>query len=116
MVAYNFQARFASAVERGEKRQTIRLQGSRRHARPGEAVQLYTGMRTKDCRRLREAVCDLSTSCAIREEGVTLGNHPCVDVDDFARADGFADFEAMKAWFREMHGLPFVGRLIRWTI
>ena len=114
MVAYNFQARFAEAVERGEKRQTIRKPRRSGHAKPGDAVQLYTLMRTRDCRKLGDAVCEVSTYCAIRDDSITLGNHPRVDLDDFARADGFASFEDMKAWFRETHGLPFVGQLIRW--
>ena len=114
MVAYNFQARFAEAVERGEKRQTIRKPRRSGHAKPGDAVQLYTLMRTRDCRKLGDAVCEVSTYCAIREDSITLGNHPRVDLDEFARADGFASFEDMKTWFRETHGLPFVGQLIRW--
>lgn len=115
MVAYNFQARFADAVERGKKRQTIRRKRANGHARPGDAVQLYTGMRTRACRKLADAVCEVSTYCAIREEGVTLGNHPRVDLDDFARADGFDGFDDMKSWFRERYGLPFIGHLVRWS-
>lgn len=114
MVAYNFQAQFAPAVESGQKRRTIRAEGKRKHAQAGDALQLYTGMRQPGCRLLARSVCTVSTYCAIREDGVTLGNHPREDVDDFARADGFRDFEHMKAWFREAHGLPFIGRLIEW--
>ncbi|OWU77625.1 ASCH domain-containing protein [Marinibacterium profundimaris] len=114
MVAYNFQAQFAPDVESGRKRQTIRRDGKRRHARPGEAVQLYTGMRTKGCRQLGTGICTTSTYCAIREDGITLGNHPKVNIAEFARADGFRDFDHMKQWFRETHGLPFTGRLIAW--
>jgi hypothetical protein len=115
MVAYNFQAQFATAVESGEKRQTIRAEGKRRHAREGDLIQLYTGMRTKACRMLGEAVCSKSTYCAIYEDRITTGNYPNTDFDEFARADGFRDFEHMKEWFRETHGLPFVGRLIQWV-
>ena len=50
MVAYNFQKQFADAVERGEKRQTIRApRRDGRHAKVGDKLQLYTGMRTKQC-------------------------------------------------------------------
>lgn len=52
MVAYNFQARFVAAIEAGEKAITIRTIGRRRHARIGERLQLYTGQRTKACRKL----------------------------------------------------------------
>lgn len=117
MVAYNFQARFADAVQSGVKRQTIRAPRTTRHAKAGEPIQLYTGLRTKQTRKLvtPDPVCELSTYCAIREDGITLGNHPVVNIDDFARADGFKDFEDMKAWFREAHGLPFIGQLIKWN-
>lgn len=116
MVAYNFQARFADAVQRGEKRQTIRSPRKNGHAKPGDAVQLYTGMRTLSCRKLGDATCEISTYCAIREDGITLGNYPKVDLDDFARADGFSDFENMKQWFRETYGLPFIGHLVCWRL
>lgn len=51
MVAYSFQKMFAPQVEGLTKRQTVRA-NRKRHARPGEAVQLYTAMRTKYCRKL----------------------------------------------------------------
>lgn len=54
MVAYNFKEQFAPLVSSGIKRQTIRANGDRRHAAPGESVQLYTGQRTKECRKLVE--------------------------------------------------------------
>jgi hypothetical protein len=51
MVAYSFAPVFASQVEELTKRQTVRGE-RRRHARVGESVQLYTGMRTRSCRKL----------------------------------------------------------------
>ncbi len=115
MVAYNFKPRFADAVERGEKRQTIRREGKRVHAKPGDKVQLYTGMRTKNCRKLGEAVCTYSGYVGLRETGLTLGSLPHITADQFARLDGFAHFDDMLDWFRDTHGLPFIGRLIQWT-
>jgi hypothetical protein len=57
MVAYSFNRRFVPAIESGIKSQTIRAP-RRRHARPGEWLQLYTGMRTKSCRLIRaDVVC-----------------------------------------------------------
>ena len=102
MVAYNFQTQFAPDVEAGRKRQTIRSDGKRRHAQPGEMVQLYTG------------VCTASDGCEIREDAVLVGDIAPRDLDGFARADGFRDFDHMKQWFRDTHGLPFTGRLIAW--
>ncbi|MBY6243877.1 ASCH domain-containing protein [Methylosinus sp. Sm6] len=57
MVAYSFQKRFAEPIVERRKRQTIR--GNRkRHARLGEPMQLYVGMRTKHCRKIiHDPVC-----------------------------------------------------------
>ena len=58
MPALNFKKQFADKVERGEKRQTIRaLRADGRNPQPGQTLFLYTGMRTKSCRKLGEAVC-----------------------------------------------------------
>lgn len=52
MVAYSFHPRFVDAILGGTKRQTIRMH-RRRHARPGEEMQLYAGMRTRHCRLVK---------------------------------------------------------------
>lgn len=51
MVAYSFKAYFAPQIIDFSKRHTIRGD-RRRHAHVGEPVQLYTGMRTKHCRKI----------------------------------------------------------------
>lgn len=118
MVAYNFKLQFADDVESGVKRQTIRANGKRRHARQGEALQLYTGMRTTSCRKLRDAVC--VDACPIRiEENAVWTIHrslPQADLDAFAKRDGFPDWPAMRDFFAKAHGLPFSGTLIRWLV
>jgi hypothetical protein len=120
MVAYNFQKQFAPAVETGEKRQTIRPEGKRRHARKGDKLQLYVGMRTKGCRKLRDAVCH--DACAIRIERNAIWTfgpqeyHTQPALDEWAKADGFEDWPAMRDWFDRTHGLPFSGVLIRWLV
>jgi hypothetical protein len=115
MVAYSFQARFADAVARGEKVQTIRAPRRSRHARPGERVQLFTAMRTKACRRLGEGVCEVAAPVAMTPDGVAVAGEP-VDVETFARADGFSSWREMRDWFEAVHGLPFTGHLIRWRL
>ena len=50
MVAYSFNSRFEVAIREGWKTQTIRA-GRKRHARPGEMLQLFCGMRTAHCRK-----------------------------------------------------------------
>lgn len=120
MPAYNFQKQFAPLVESGEKRQTIRVFGKRRHARPGESLQLYTGMRTKACRKLvdPDPVCTFAAVVyicrGIGYPAVLIAGHETPDPDAFARADGFDDFCAMLDWFGKWDGLPFDGVLIKW--
>ncbi|MEO1187797.1 MAG: hypothetical protein AAFW60_01895 [Pseudomonadota bacterium] len=130
MVAYNFQKQFAPLVETGQKRQTIRALRKTRHAKAGEPVQLYTGMRTKGCRKLidPDPLCSSNTHIEITESDIigangiklprieSLGDERDFVLDKFAELDGFKDFENMKAWFRKAHGLPFVGRLIKWEL
>lgn len=120
MVAYNFQGRFAEAVERGEKRQTIRAEGKRRHARIGDHLQLYTGQRTKSCRKLRETVCHDICGILICEDKV-FTFHPQEiflgdDLERLAHADGFSCWREMRDWFAQVHGLPFRGVMIRWLV
>ena len=115
MVAINFSAQFAGPVERGEKLQTIRQKA---RCKPGDALQLYTGMRTKACRKLREAVCS-----AVMPVSITRGT---LEVDGsvlmsdtaaaFARADGFRDYGEMWQWFVDRYDAQrFTGYVIRWA-
>lgn len=118
MVAYNFQAQFAPDVEAGQKRQTIRANGKRKHAQKGDKLQLYTGMRTKSCRKLRDAVCYDSCQILIEADKVWTF-HPQelhTDLDGFAKLDGFSSWKAMREWFEKNHGLPFRGTMIRWLV
>lgn len=53
MGLYNFQERFVAAILAREKRHTIR--GLRAHPdEPGDTMHLYTGLRTKKSRLLRD--------------------------------------------------------------
>lgn len=120
MPAYNFQAQFASLVESGAKRQTIRATGKRRHARLGEAVQLYTGMRTRFCRKLIEPdpICLQVQAIELLEfNGIALmliNGELAQDAEALAVADGFCTFLDFINFFRRVHSLPFHGVLIRW--
>jgi hypothetical protein len=141
MVAYSFQKRFIPPITIGlglpirpedqddraatmltPKRQTIRAVGLRRHARPGETLQLFTGMRTKQCRLIGEATCSSvepviiwvdSRAIAIERGKLMLGR---AAMTEFARNDGFANPEDMAQFWRTEHkGIAkFEGFLIRW--
>lgn len=116
MVAINFSSRFASLVESGVKRQTIRRTA---RCKVGDRLQIYTGQRTADCRKLinPDPVCTYVGYVHLRPDGINVGvpdNHPR-NIDDFARADGFRDYADMHAWFAETYGSSFfVGSIIRW--
>jgi len=116
VVALNFQPQFADDVAAGRKTQTIRRSA---RARAGQGLQLYTGMRTKSCRKLAEAVCIDCGYVGLTERGVSLGDasrYPR-DMDDFARADGFEDYAAMWKWFSERYETnSFTGYIIRWRL
>ena len=116
MVAINFSLEFAPAVEAGIKTQTIR---ERARAKPGDLLQLYTGQRTKDCRKLvnPDPVCVDVTYIGLTARGITLGDKSRFpsNIDDIARLDGFSDYAAMWKWFSERYETAsFAGYVIRW--
>jgi hypothetical protein len=120
MVAYSFQKRFAEPILAGTKAQTIRAD-RKRHARPGEEVQLYIGMRTKHCRLLGRSTCvavepimlDFRGSGVIKIGGTVLFSDS--RMQEFARSDGFKSWEAMKGFWADVHDVDvFEGILIRW--
>jgi hypothetical protein len=121
MVAYSFQRRFAEPIIAGTKGGTIRAD-RRRHARPGEELQLYVGMRTKQCRLITRETCiavdpisldlfywQVSWSCTQRWIKRTT------DLDALAVFDGFQSFAEMQDfWLRTHHATVFRGWHIRW--
>lgn len=112
MVAYNFQPEFISPILLGTKVSTIRPDGKRRHARAGEEVQLYVGMRTPDCALLLRARCLRSLPIEIhadhvRADGQCKANPVYYEI--LARNEGFSSFGNLQAWFDRRYGLPAVG-------
>lgn len=120
MVAYSFRPQFVDPILSGVKCQTIRAD-RRRHTRPGEEVQIYTGMRTKHCRLIGRATClwvhriviDLTQGMINIDDGHTISNP---DPERFAVLDGFSSWEEMREFWRCTHGpfAGFQGVLIRW--
>jgi hypothetical protein len=130
MVAYSFAPQFINAIRSGTKCQTIRPIGKRRHARTGEPVQLYTGMRTATCSKIVETdpICTGSHKIEIEivqakpttqniahEITEILIDGQAVDESDIAWADGFDDVAEMAQWFGNQYGVgTFVGVMITW--
>lgn len=139
MVAYSFRKQFVTPIRLGlgdpkalelfptpemgfkPKRQTIRPD-RKRHARPGEELQLYAGMRTKHCFLIGKARCVAVEPIRIRLEHpqwIDLNERKAEsreELDKFARLDGFADWPEMAIfWFKEHPGISiFTGIIIRW--
>jgi len=118
MPALNFKKQFATDVELGRKRQTIRTyRKDGRDPKPGDQLYLYTGMRAKSCRKLMEAECDAAIPITIDNFGfVSLASNQ-LDIDSIialAEADGFDTAAKFFRFFKETHGFPFYGLLIRW--
>jgi hypothetical protein len=120
MPSLNFQSRFADLVASGQKRQTIRV--TRKYPiKPGDTLHFFTGMRRPGCRRLRDSAECIGVSEVvigegkhqddIRLDGAIIGTESRAAL---ARSDGFCCTTEMIAWFREAHGLPFEGVVIRW--
>jgi hypothetical protein len=117
MPAYNFKKQFASRVEEGSKRQTIRAHRKNGlDAKPGDKLYLYTGMRTKACRKLIEATCASVEAIEIHHMSVYISGRmlSAKELRDLALADGFRDATSFLSFFHKEHELPLHGVLIKW--
>lgn len=110
MPAYNFQKQFAAAVERGDKLCTIR----RNAPKVGDTAYLYTGMRSKACRKLGEGVITKVTLISITSDCVITSDRVVGGLDALARKDGFATAQAFLDFFKTTYGDDFKGFLIEW--
>jgi len=128
----SFKKRFAGKIRNGSKRQTIRA--PRKYPiYPGETLYLYTALRTKYAKKLREVKCKTVTNIEIKfnsgvvridlidDEMITLSGSL---LNRFARLDGFKSWEDMKSFWIQEHGVKkgkrkvilriFKGILITW--
>ena len=114
MPAYNFLKQFASLVETGAKRTTIR--GRRKHpAKRGDILYLYTGQRQKTCRKLREAIClgvkplKIMKACEDDAEWSFFVNDRKLSKNEvrvMAWTDARMGVPEFLAFFKERYGLP----------
>lgn len=118
MVAFNFKPDFVTLIECGIKVQTIR--GGLRCG-PGDKMQLFTGQRTKQCQRIGEAVCVESFPVMFRDTSFHTGRNQKVlqvscpdELQKFAEADGFQNWDQCEAFFRDHYEFPFTGFVHRW--
>lgn len=122
MPLLGYKKQFAHLVELGEKRQTIRAL-RKRPFKVGDRLYHYTGLRTKECRKLLESDCTDVDNIFIDEKGDVYINGRCLyesAKESFAYADGFRRGFGRFCWgnmlvfFKKCHGLPFKGQLIKW--
>lgn len=118
MPALNFKGGFAHWVEKGQKCQSIRPI-RKRPIQEHDRLFLYTGMRTRKCRKLGEATVIRVRPITIEEGAVIhLEGFPCtpLNVEGFVFDDGFASISEFTEFFRKQYGLPFRGVLIQWDL
>jgi hypothetical protein len=110
MVAYSFMKRFAELIDADMKPHTIRDDNhNNRHAKTGDELQLYTGMRTKQCRKLRDTECigSYEIDIDIRRQVVYLlaaGEWLSLTpwhIRELAIKDGFESVDEFFSFFKE---------------
>ena len=94
----------------------------KRHARPGEEMQHYYAMRTRQCRLVGRAICTAVTPVRIsfKRHVVKIEGRPHIHgptaLSAFARRDGFENWAELIAFWREEHGaiISWSGMLLEW--
>lgn len=120
MVAFNFQERFADDIIAGRKLSTIR---STMRCKIGDKLQLYTGQRTKRCKKLllpHDPECIGLAKIIIggTKQWEIIGHigkyrpspYPLHVQEGFQNLNDFIDF------FNKQHGLPYSGYLHAWEL
>ena len=117
MTALNFKEEFAGAVERAEKTQTIR-RVRKTPIKVGDTLQLFADNGFSSFRHIGWGVVRSVEKIKIRRAGVHIPPQSLseMNLNGFAKADGFKDWPEMRDWFEGQYGLPFEGVLIRWKL
>ena len=129
MVAYSFKRQFIEPIKRRTKCQTIRAD-RKRHARPGEPMQLYYALRTKHaiklldpdpvCVSVEKLLFDFRAQCVTVQafDGPYARIYKGAKLEAFAQSDGFASWREMQAFWQEGHEgaelTSWQGVLIKW--
>lgn len=116
---------FTDKILSGEKRQTIRKAGKKwENVKVGDKLTLYTGLRTKQCRKLGEAevesIEDVEIEAIPRNGGICgrvkiNGKYiPAHKMLELAEADGFMWVNDFLEFFHSHYGTNFNGKIIKW--
>ena len=115
---------FIDKILSGEKRQTIRRAGFKwKSVKVGDKLTLYTGLRTKACRKLGEAIVKSIGKIVLHERdticGITRdGEYPLTynEMDILAKLDGFEAVDDFWDFFNaHYHTRPIEMVVIRWA-
>lgn len=112
MVAFNFRAADAAKVLSGEKNATIR---PTKRSKPGDTLQLYTGLRTRKTKLLKIAKCVDVRKIEIYKDSIE-------GVEDFDTAEfmqmlGYEgmELEEFTDLFAKYYTFPYIGYLYIWA-
>lgn len=134
MPSLNFHKQFVLLIESGQKRQTIRPK-RKNPIKVGDKLYLFTGLRTKKCKRLIidplkietyrnpstayvGVICKSVEWIRINDDlgfPITLSSDlERLKISDIIKADGFNSTDEFINFFKTKYGLPFEGVLIKW--
>ena len=112
---------FIDKILSGEKRQTIRKSGKKwDKVKVGDKLTLYTGLRTKECRKLGEAevksIDNIEIKIGFIGSDVWLNNENLNEIAcrRLAQADGFYGVRDFLEFFDDHYGKEFKGKVIKW--
>lgn len=113
---------FIDKILSGEKRQTIRKAGKKwENVKVGDKLTLYTGLRTKDCRKLGEAEVesidniDIESSLRVFSRIRINDKYLLIrEMRELALNDGFSTIDAFLEFFQDHYGEHFNGKIIKW--
>lgn len=114
-----FDKEFALLLASGTKTQTVRQEGKRTPV-IGDTIDCRTWS-GKPHHSNHMDICTGTIYSVVRvvieSNAISVDNETYLSqvfMEDFARRDGFKDWNNLLHWFQDQYGLPFTGILIRW--
>ena len=118
MPSLNFNKKFVQLIKSGAKKQTIRKRRkNKRDPAPGRTLYFFTGMMSKQCERIGEAICSDVSLITVTQDSIQVCNRT-LSVKDrlkLAKNDGFECAKDLIEFIATVYGLPFNGLIIKWN-